>query len=168
MRTPCDFVWAGVFTVCVCRMSRVEVCVSVRTHVCARTDGRAWLSACGGGRQESSGQRWPCPYGQTRTRPVWGPGFEGRSVNCRCECVPGGHWLGTGHFVFVCAFPFYLRPRRASLLKPPLPLPGLCRLTRAPAPLLLVGLAHPAPLLRAFGLPLARLLRDTFRTAGTC
>lgn len=72
MRTPCDFVWAGVFTVYVCRMRIVEVCVNVRTNVCMCVDGqglvlRAWGRG-GGGRKTSklgdSGVQ--CPCGQMR------------------------------------------------------------------------------------------------------
>ena len=33
---------------CVCRMRRVEVCVSVCIHVHRRVDGRAWFSGCFG------------------------------------------------------------------------------------------------------------------------
>lgn len=94
MRTLCDFVWAGVFTVCVCRMRIVEVCVSVCRHVCICANGqglvlRVW-------REED---KWAldnsdqCPRGQMRVPSVDQGLRAGESV-----CVQD-HWLGTRQFL---------------------------------------------------------------------
>lgn len=65
MRTPCDSVWAGVFTVYVCRMRIVEVCVNVRTSVCMCVDGQGpVLRAWGEEDRQARDSGDQCPCGQ--------------------------------------------------------------------------------------------------------
>lgn len=85
MRTPCDFVWAGVFTVYVCRMRIVEVCVNVRTNVCMCVDGqglvlRAWAGAGGEEDKQARGQWRPVSL-WADAGAVCGSGFEDRLAN---------------------------------------------------------------------------------------
>lgn len=83
MCTPCDFVWAGVFTVCVCRMRIVEVCLSVRA--CLDMCGWAGPGSQGVGEE---GKLWTVVISVlvgADAGAICGSGFGGRLVNCKCE-----------------------------------------------------------------------------------